>query len=269
RLCTSIRCLRDLHTSKISQAKVQLNNVNINYEIFGSGKKVAICLPGALGTHKSDFGPQLQSLAGDEVTLVAWDPPGYGDSRPPPRNFTLDFLNKDAALADQMMKHLGYDKYSVLGWSDGGITGMILAAAFPDSVEKLIIWGANAYLTDQDIKIYNGIRDINKWSARMRAPLEATYGVDYFKNLWEGWVDTFIAIHKEKNGDLCMGDLANINCSTLIIHGVKDPMVPIEHADFLHKNIKGSRLILMEEGKHNLHLRYANEFNRMVLDFLE
>lgn len=245
-----------------------MKNININYEVKGSGKKVAICLPGALGTITSDFGPQIQSLAGDDITLVAWDPPGYGASRPPSRNFTLDFLNKDAELADQMMKNLGYEKYSVLGWSDGGITGMILAAAFPESVEKLVIWGANAYISEQDIEIYNGIRDINKWSARMRAPLEATYEVDYFRTLWEGWVDIYTAIYKEKNGDLCMGDLAKIKCPTLIIHGEKDPVVPIEHPNYLHKNISGSKLIMMQEGKHNLHLRYADEFNRMVRDFL-
>lgn len=32
---------------------------------------------------------------------------------------------------------------------------------------------------------------------------------------------------------------------------------------------KKSRLHLMPEGKHNLHLRYADEFNKLVEDFLE
>lgn len=30
-----------------------------------------------------------------------------------------------------------------------------------------------------------------------------------------------------------------------------------------------SRLHLMPEGKHNLHLRFADEFNRLVEDFLD
>ena len=42
-------------------------------------------------------------------------------------------------------------------------------------------------------------------------------------------------------GDICIKDLENIHARTLIIHGLKDPLVPLEHPDFLHKHIKGSR----------------------------
>ena len=51
---------------------------------------------------------------------------------------------------------LGHDKYGVLGWSDGGITGIILAANQPSQVDRLVVWGANAFLTQQDIDIYQG-----------------------------------------------------------------------------------------------------------------
>ena len=43
------------------------------------------------------------------------------------------------------------------------------------------------------------------------------------------------------SGDICIKDLDNIQARTLIIHGLKDPFVPLEHPDFLHRNIKGSR----------------------------
>ena len=43
------------------------------------------------------------------------------------------------------------------------------------------------------------------------------------------------------SGDICINDLENIQARTLIIHGLKDPLVPLEHPDFLHRNIKGSR----------------------------
>ncbi|KAF3835519.1 hypothetical protein F7725_028077 [Dissostichus mawsoni] len=68
---------------------------------------------------------------------------------------------------------------------------------------------------------------------------------------------------------ICMELLPLISCPTLIIHGEKDPMVPNFHPQYLLKHIKGSQLHLMPEGKHNLHLRYADEFNKLVEDFLE
>lgn len=52
-------------------------------------------------------------------------------------------------------QNLGYEKYSLLGWSDGGITSMILAAAFPRHIEKMVIWGANAFVTEEDVEAYD------------------------------------------------------------------------------------------------------------------
>lgn len=42
-------------------------------------------------------------------------------------------------------------------------------------------------------------------------------------------------------GDICISDIEKIKAKTLIIHGLKDPLVPLEHPDYLHHNIKGSR----------------------------
>ncbi|KAG0710748.1 Valacyclovir hydrolase [Chionoecetes opilio] len=259
---------RRIHLSKMSASQVMVDGFQLNYEKAGAGSKVALCLPGALGSIKSDFGPQLSSLPGKDLTIVCWDPPGYGQSRPPPRKFSNDFLRQDARLAAQMMKNLGYDKYALLGWSDGGITALIMAAAFPQQISECVLWGANAYMTEKDIKIYKNIRDVSQWSERMRAPLEAMYGKEYFKDTWESWVDAYVKIYEEENGNLCRDCLDKITCSTLIIHGKKDPVVPIEHADYLHNNIKASKLVVIEDGKHNVHLRYAEEFNKIVAEFL-
>ena len=58
----------------------------------------------AVGSALSDFGVQLKSLAGSELTLVAWDPPGYGQSRPPARHFGPTFFRDDALTAAELMK---------------------------------------------------------------------------------------------------------------------------------------------------------------------
>ena len=39
---------------------------------------------------------------------------------------------------------LGFSKYSVLGWSDGGIVGLILTGEQQEAVEKLVVFGSNA-----------------------------------------------------------------------------------------------------------------------------
>ncbi len=46
------------------------------------------------------------------------------------------------------------DKYSLVGWSDGGITAMIMAAQSPQNIDKLVVWGANSFVTEEDTKMY-------------------------------------------------------------------------------------------------------------------
>lgn len=80
-------------------------------------------------------------------SLVAWDPPGYGKSRPPQRTFRLNAPERDAQAASELMEALGYKRYSVMSWSGGGISGMHLTAQRPQVVRKLVTWGAPANIS--------------------------------------------------------------------------------------------------------------------------
>ena len=46
---------------------------------------------------------------------IGWDPPGYGLSRPPNRTFPLDFFARDARVAVEFMRSLGYNEFSIVG----------------------------------------------------------------------------------------------------------------------------------------------------------
>ncbi|KAM8745228.1 valacyclovir hydrolase [Acanthopagrus schlegelii] len=257
------------HCSSVASGRQHVNGVDLYYEQTGRGKHAVLLIPGALGSTRTDFGPQLKSLNKERFTVVGWDPRGYGQSRPPDRDFPVDFFERDAKDAVDLMKSLGFGKFSLLGWSDGGITALIAAAKNPNLISKMVVWGSNAFVSPDDLTLYEAVRDVSKWSARMRQPMEEVYGAQVFAKTWEGWVDGITQFSKRPEGSICMELLPSISCPSLIIHGEKDPMVPSLHPQYLLKNIKGSRLHLMPEGKHNLHLRYADEFNRLVEDFLE
>ncbi|XP_049535344.1 valacyclovir hydrolase [Anopheles darlingi] len=248
------------------QDHLRIGSHDVHFVEAGQGSRGLILLPGALGTAWTDFKPQIEKLPTllPQHKLIAWDPPGYGKSRPPEKRFSLDFFEQDAAAAHELMQKLGFDRYSIAGWSDGGITGMIQAANHPDRVEKLIIWGSNSYISDAETKIYEDIRDVSKWSARMREPMEKVYGVEYFPKLWSAWVDGLLQIHKECEGDICSRKLSKIKAPTLIVHGAKDPMIIPEHVPYLLNNIKNSDIHVFPEGKHNIHLRFADEFNKLL-----
>lgn len=86
----------------------------------------------------------------------------------------------------------------------------------------------------------SGIRDVSKWSPKMREPMEKVYGIDYFPQLWSEWVDGFLNISKVNDGNICKEQLPHIQAKTLILHGAKDPMIAAEHIPFLRKSIKNS-----------------------------
>lgn len=109
------------------------------------------------GTIWTDFKPQIEGLDKEKFTIIAWDPPGYGKSRPPDRTYPDDFFQRDAIWACDLMKALGYTKFSLIGWSDGAITSLILASMFPDNVQKMVALAANAYVTPEEKEIYKSL----------------------------------------------------------------------------------------------------------------
>lgn len=264
----AMAAVRPLRSSAASGRRC-VNGVDLYYEQIGTGSHAVMLLPGALGSTRTDFGPQLKSLNKERFTVIGWDPRGYGQSRPPDRDFPPDFFERDAKDAVDLMKALGFGKFSLLGWSDGGITALIAAARNPDLISRMVVWGSNAFVSQHDLELYDAVRDVSKWSVRMRQPMEEVYGAEVFAKTWAAWVDGIGQYAKRPDGSICMEVLPLISCPTLIVHGQKDPMVPGFHPECLLKHIKGSKLHLMPDGKHNLHLRYADEFNKLVEDFLD
>jgi valacyclovir hydrolase len=243
-----------------------VRGVHLYYEDRGQGPPLLL-IAGALGTAQSDFDPQLEELPGQGLRVIVPDPRGYGKSRPPAKEFPLDFYEQDAQDCAALMEAIGCDSYAVGGWSDGAIISLLLTLNRPQQVTKLIIWGGNAYLTSEDIEAYEKTRWLSDWSPRMVEAMSAIYG-DELQDLWFRWCDAMQALYKA-GGELCRQRLHLIRCPTFVLHGEKDPLVPGFHANILHQEIRNSRLHIFPEGKHNIHVAYAQEFNRLVVEFLQ
>lgn len=96
------------------------------------------------------------------------------------------------------------------------------------------------FIVISHLYLFLEIRDVSKWSEKMREPLVKLYGLDGLQKLWNNWCDAMSEIYKN-GGNICKDLLVNITCPTLILHGDKDPMVAAEHPEYLAKHIKGSR----------------------------
>ena len=99
---------------KTSEGRAQVNGTELHYEMRGNGPHPIVCIPGALGTIESDFRPQVEYFGreGSGFTVVAFDPRGYGQSRPANRFDTGEhFFFTDAKDAHVLMQTLSFTTY--------------------------------------------------------------------------------------------------------------------------------------------------------------
>ena len=92
--------------------------------------------------------------------------------------------------------------------------GICLAAMYPDAVEKLVIWGANSFVAEEDVKLYRQNRDLQ--GERLER-LEARYGRECAFDYWGQWIDTHLKIY-DAGGNICKDKLSSVKCPTFIIH---------------------------------------------------
>ncbi|GLG98700.1 Valacyclovir hydrolase [Gryllus bimaculatus] len=282
-VCVTFRSLskiaRNLHYSRrrkntinpepVEEKKIDIEGIDINYVQVGTGPHHILLTPGALGSIWTDFKPQIDHLNKSKFTLVAWDPPGYGKSRPPKRSFSPGFYYRDADFGVKLMEKLGIGNYSLLGWNNGGTSSIIMAAKQPSKVMNLVVWGSYTYITENEAITLKGFRDHTLIPPRLKNPYIDLYGEEHYDELWTKWIDATIAgYNSETKGDICTHLLPNIICPTLILHGWKDINISMEHYQFLANSIQNAKFFTFEEGKHYLHLQFWKEFNRIIEYFL-
>jgi len=115
---------------------------------------------------------------------------------------------------------------------------------------------------------------------RPKAALEAVYGASELQAMWSSACDAWSAIFAA-GGDVCSDEARSVCCPVLLLHGAKDPITPMDQAQWFALHVPGVMRAVEEgeggseggvhvfpEGKHNIHQRFAAEFNAKVLRFL-
>ncbi|CAG9821433.1 unnamed protein product [Phaedon cochleariae] len=258
RMCSTaaedLRIANVLSDIPTKEHKIDVDGQTLHYIKVGKGPKHILCLPGMVGTIWSDFKPQIDRLDRSKFTVVAWDPPGYGESRPKDKQLDPDFYDVDATYAKKLMEVLGIPKYSLLGWSDGGVTGLFLAAKYPMNVEKMVVWGTGTYISPFEYKFIDSIKDLSTWSPEMLEPLIEIYTKQGLEDIMKRYSDALKMMY-ERGGDICSDLLQEIHCPTFILHGDKDPLLALHQPMNLLNNIKGSNAETREERNNDMEFK--------------
>ncbi|HET8840274.1 MAG TPA: alpha/beta fold hydrolase, partial [Ktedonobacteraceae bacterium] len=97
-----------------------------------SHEQTLLLVHGFAGTPTSDFADQLSTFQA-HYTVLAPHLHGYGRSTQR-QKYTLDFYRTDVADLIELLDYLQLERVYVVGFSDGAIVSLLLAALHPERV---------------------------------------------------------------------------------------------------------------------------------------
>ncbi|MGI8637108.1 MAG: alpha/beta fold hydrolase, partial [Segetibacter sp.] len=152
---------------------------------------------------------------------------------------------------------LHLDSCYVIGWSDGGINGLLLAMRHHEKVKKLAITGANLWpdTTAVDPFVYN-------WAMKYNDTLQKMQQTPKVKK------DRKLAHLLSYEPHITTEQLNKIQCPTLVIGGDHDILLP-KHTLLIAESIPRSYLWILPNSGHSTPVFYKDQFNEVVNDFFK
>jgi len=237
---------------------VKHNGARIWYATYGSGPPV-ILLHGGLG-HSGNWGYQVPALVSAGYRVVVIDSRGHGRSTRDVRPYTYELMASDVAA---VMDTLHLEQATLVGWSDGACTALVLAAEAPARVAGVFFFACNMDPSGTKEFVFTPIigRCLNRHKQDY-ARLSAT--PDEFDGLLEA-----VGRMQRTQPNYSLQDLAAISVPTTIVQSEQDEFIKREHAEYLALSIPHAEFIMLPNVSHFAPLQRPAQFNRAILAFLD
>jgi pimeloyl-ACP methyl ester carboxylesterase len=244
-----------------------------------SAARVLLLLHG-LGGSRLSWEPQLDGVASG-YRVVAWDMPGYGNSRAPDTAVTFTTL-ADAVV--ELLDVLGVDAVHLAGISFGGMIAQYVAARYPSRVLTLTL------LSTSPAFGLDGTKP-DEWRAARLAPLDAgrepadfaddvltaIAGPDISHDALDGQRAAMARVSgnalRASIDCLVTHDsralLPTINAPTLCVVGELDEETPVAYAFALADLIPHARLVVIPNAGHLLNVEAPDAVNQLLREQVE
>jgi 3-oxoadipate enol-lactonase len=250
-----------------------INDIDLYYETHGSGPALVFAHGGG-GSHLS-WWQQVPAFA-QHYTVITFDHRSFGQSRdlpdgPGPTAFVQDLT----ALLD----HLQIAKAAVVGQSMGGWTVCGFAAAHPERTSALILCDTTGGVeTPEASTAHANIRE------RSRGELSQVLANAYAKSFPErapalsflyrqiSSLNTYVAPNLVSILFALKHPVSPIvahRIPTLLLVGEEDVLTPPEAMRSLRTQIPQARYVQIPHAGHSAYFERAEEYNRVVGDFLD
>ncbi len=256
-----------------------IHDFNVSYDDVGEGRVPIIFLHG-YPFDKSTWRQQLTFLQTSH-RAIAVDIRGYGGSEDPQKELSIDLFAEDLI---RFMDDLSIETAIICGLSMGGYIALNTQKRFPDRFSAMILCDTqcNADSPEGKQKRYSTIDSINSGGAadfcegflqKVFTKQSLTHKLDVVEALRA--VIASASDHSLTAGLVALAErsescstLKDVAIPTLIMCGQEDEVTPLAQSVFMHEQIKGSLLHVIDDAGHVSNLEQPDAFNRQLKAFL-
>lgn len=156
------------NTPDVTSGYAPVNGLKMYYEVHGSGQPLVL-IHGGFGS-VGMFGSLLTTLA-ETRQVIAVELQGYAHTADIDRPFRIESFADDIA---ELIRHLGFERADVMGYSLGGKTAWQTAIRHPGAVRKLVVVSAPCKRDAWFPEVLVGMGAINA-EALTGSPMHASY----------------------------------------------------------------------------------------------
>ena len=249
------------------------------FAVHGDGDETVLLLHGGL----SNSDALLDSIGvplGERRRVAAFDRRGHGRTADTPEAFHYESM-VDETIA--FIEHIGGPVH-IVGWSDGGIVGLLLALRRPELVDRLVAIGANYHWN-----MSTGVAGATTADTTEPAQQPATATGDSDHDPSDDSVMVQIAAgYAERSPDgadhwavvaakgfhlfgiepeLTVDDLARVSVPVLVMAG-DDDLIPLGHTTAFFAALPEAQLAIVPGSSHGLPMEHPHEVARLIDRFL-
>ena len=212
---------------------------------------------------RGHWGPVTDLLA-KQYQLIIPDLRTHGRST----NRAGTFTHRQAALdVYALLDQLGVKRFKAMGISTGGMTLLHMATQQPDRIDAMVLIGATSYFPESARAFMRQVSP-DSISAQERQGYAACAVRDdaqirALKTQFRGFKDSY------DDMNFTPPLLGSIKARTLIVHGDRDDLFPINIPVEMYRAIPGASLWIVPNGGHiPVFGRHLREFQDVTLAFL-
>ncbi len=223
------------------------------YETYGRGPPLLLIHGNgeSIGSFKGQIGPLSR-----HYQVIAMDSRGQGKSSLGDAPLTYEQMAEDS---NAFLEHLKLEHVRVVGWSDGGIIGLLLTMRHPDKVSMLAVMGANLEPDGAYPWAVDGI-------VRMRAKVTAALAQSANPERQQLQLELKLLDLLGNQPHIPVADLGGIQIPTLVMAGDRD-VIRDDHTLTIFHALPKSQLAIFPGATHMIPTADPERFNRTVLEF--